>query len=301
MMARLQLSSGTTGAPKRVLWSRAIMQARVRNILERALPPSVRSLTLFLPQTGLGFVVPLATFIQGGAVIACEGLFWDATLWALKPNYVAATPRHLREMVTSLPPGFRPDPTLQVMTGGSGTPRALQRAVMAQITPSLHIWYGASETGMVAHCFSQVLERYETAAGELLPGAEAEVVDEHHAPLPAGEAGRIRLRTSVMVHGYQDDPEQTRAFFKDGWFYPGDVGFLSEDGVLVLGGRASEVMNFGGTKVSPEKVESAALATAGVTDAAAFVMAGPHGMPVLWVAVKTGPGFSEVAARPSPA
>ncbi len=65
----------------------------------------------------------------------------------------------------------------------------------------------------------------------------------------------------------------------------------------MLEGRASEVMNFGGTKVSPEAAESAAMAAPGVLDAGAFTMPGGHGMPVLWVAVKTGPGFSEAAVQ----
>jgi acyl-CoA synthetase len=39
-----------------------------------------------------------------------------------------------------------------------------------------------------------------------------------------------------MIEGYTD-PALTARYFKDGWFYPGDLGRL-QDGLLVLAGRA---------------------------------------------------------------
>ncbi len=39
--------------------------------------------------------------------------------------------------------------------------------------------------------------------------------------------GRIRLKAAGMSdEGYIDDPETTARLFRDGWFYPGDVGVI---------------------------------------------------------------------------
>ncbi len=290
--ARLQLSSGTTGKPKRMLWSQAAVELRVRNLIDRAMPPCARSLTLFLPQTGLGFAMPLATFVQGGAVLACDGLYWDASLWTLRPSLLAVTPRHLFEILASLG-GDRPGPPPRVMTGGSMVPRSLQRAAMAKLTHDFHSWYGASEVGMIAHAPPEVLARHESAAGALLPGVEVRILGDAGQPLPPGQTGKVRLRTQAMATPHPGDPD----LFEDGWFAPEDLGFVTPDGLLVLEGRGGEVMNFGGSKVSATDVESAAMSAPGVLDAAAFSMPGPRGLPILWVAVKTGPGYAEAALR----
>jgi long-subunit acyl-CoA synthetase (AMP-forming) len=37
-----------------------------------------------------------------------------------------------------------------------------------------------------------------------------------------------------MVTGYIDDPKNTAEYFKDGWFYPGDKGYFTKNGKLVI-------------------------------------------------------------------
>ncbi len=60
------------------------------------------------------------------------------------------------------------------------------------------------------------------------------MVDEADRPLPPGATGRVRVRTEEMVQGYLDDEGLTAAFFRDGWFYPGDLGALGAAGRLTL-------------------------------------------------------------------
>lgn len=67
------------------------------------------------------------------------------------------------------------------------------------------------------------------------------------------EGGVIRLGGPVVAGGYLGDPERTAAVFgeRDGahWFTTSDLGIL-EDGVHVDVGRADDVINTGGLKVS---------------------------------------------------
>ena len=43
--------------------------------------------------------------------------------------------------------------------------------------------------------------------------------------------------------------------FRDGWYYPGDLGWLDEDGYLFLAGRATDMINRGGVNIYPAEVE----------------------------------------------
>ena len=62
-----------------------------------------------------------------------------------------------------------------------------------------------------------------------------------HQPLESGETGLIRVRAQPMVTGYLGNPGATAERFRDGWFYPMDVGFLDESGQLNLTGRSDDV------------------------------------------------------------
>jgi long-chain acyl-CoA synthetase len=63
-----------------------------------------------------------------------------------------------------------------------------------------------------------------------------------------------------------------RDAFRDGWFYPGDLATIDDDGSFVLAGRSSEVANLGGVKVDPALVDEAAEQVAGVVEAALVIV-----------------------------
>jgi acyl-coenzyme A synthetase/AMP-(fatty) acid ligase len=121
--------------------------------------------------------------------------------------------------------------------------------------------------------------------GWIGPGIEVQAVDEKHRPLPAGAEGVIRIRSATAVDGYLGDPAATAAAFRDGWFYPDDIGSVGADGLLTIAGRTGEVLNVGGLKVSPRRIEEAVLQYEDVAEAAAFLMPGPAGVDEVWAAI----------------
>jgi acyl-CoA synthetase (AMP-forming)/AMP-acid ligase II len=92
------------------------------------------------------------------------------------------------------------------------------------------------------------------------------------------------------------DAEPGGGAFRDGWFYPGDIGRLDAGGLLCIAGRADEVMNVGGVKLLPDAVEDVVLGCAGVQDAAAFTAADVSGLERLYVAVVVNKQFDEHVA-----
>lgn len=79
--------------------------------------------------------------------------------------------------------------------------------------------------------------------GRPLPGVEVRIVD-----------GEIQLRTPTSLRTYRfgDDPRTP-----DGWLPTGDLGELTDDGVLRVSGRRDELIVTGGQNVFPTEVEAA--------------------------------------------
>jgi len=69
--------------------------------------------------------------------------------------------------------------------------------------------------------------------------------------------GQVRIRIDDGIEGYLDDPIATREFFRDGYFYPGDMGQFAPDGRLSLRGRVSDVVNVLGIKIATGAIEQA--------------------------------------------
>lgn len=76
--------------------------------------------------------------------------------------------------------------------------------------------------------------------------------------------GEICVRGNQTMERYLDDHDNATAF-AEGFFRTGDCGYISEDGYVYLTGRAKEMINVGGKKVSPMEVEDALMAV-GVGD-----------------------------------
>ncbi|MGK5637859.1 AMP-binding protein [Streptomyces sp. URMC 126] len=83
-------------------------------------------------------------------------------------------------------------------------------------------------------------------------------------PLPgvgirAGDSGRvteIEVSSPSLAQGYYADPDRTAARFHDGRLRTGDLGFL-KDGELYVLGRADDMLSVGGRKVYASEIESA--------------------------------------------
>jgi acyl-coenzyme A synthetase/AMP-(fatty) acid ligase len=89
---------------------------------------------------------------------------------------------------------------------------------------------------------------------ERAAGAEP---DEPEVPLPAGETGLLAVHRSDpgLLLGYWERPEEDEKAWRGEWFVGGDLVHLDPDGYLVHHGRADDVMNAGGYRVSPQEVE----------------------------------------------
>jgi acyl-coenzyme A synthetase/AMP-(fatty) acid ligase len=104
----------------------------------------------------------------------------------------------------------------------------------------------------------------------------------------------IRCRTPQFLANVRVATEGAAA---DQWFYPGDIGRLTDDGILCLTGRTSDVINIGGVKVSAGRIEEALETMQEVREAAACGVEDASGMERVWVAVVASGPVDAAALR----
>jgi 3-hydroxybenzoate/4-hydroxybenzoate---CoA ligase len=104
--------------------------------------------------------------------------------------------------------------------------------------------------------------------GTPFPIAEVRLLDPQGGEAAPGEPGVLWLRHPAQARGYANLPEETRAQFRDGWFCSRDLFVRDAQGFYVHQGRADELVKVAGQWVWPAELEQAALAAAGVAEAA---------------------------------
>jgi len=107
--------------------------------------------------------------------------------------------------------------------------------------------YGMTETSPVI-TFNELGREKLGSVGPALDGVEVRI----------NEQGEIMTRGPHVMLGYYNNPEATRAAFRDGWLLTGDLGSLDEEGFLGITGRGKELLALSnGKKVCGPLLEQA--------------------------------------------
>jgi acyl-CoA synthetase (AMP-forming)/AMP-acid ligase II len=177
---------------------------------------------------------------------------------------------------------------IKIRTGGSAIPVDIRTAMLEKVTRHLYVRYAATECGTIAIAGPGEHE-VPDCVGQPAEGVKLQIVNKG-VPVPAGETGEIRLQAPGMARGYVDSPEESEKRFREGWFYPGDMGVLSQDGSLVVLGRKDDMMNLNGLNIFPTEIESVLERYPGVSVAAALPLPSRvHGqIPVAAVELQPG-------------
>ena len=282
------LSSGTTGRPKAISLTIKAFQQWVMN---------------YYSTLGLGvwdrllLVIGLST--SWGFTIAAHALFGGRTaMFAANPREVlhmisvyradalAATTIQLREILRQQAKEPMPIGSLGViLTGGGLASRALIAEARASLCSSIVNLLGSTEAGGTAFASVDRLMDIEGATGYVAPWAELEIVDNADTPVPVGSEGIVRIRATCQGAPYPPERAAENTSFRGGWFYPGDLGRYGDNGLLILTGRTSEVINVGGLKLAPEVIEETLRKHPAVTEVAAFGQMGNGGIEEIFVAL----------------
>jgi acyl-CoA synthetase (AMP-forming)/AMP-acid ligase II len=142
-------------------------------------------------------------------------------------------------------------------TGGSRVPIDLVERMRRVLGVPVINRYASTEAAVISGSRPEDHDRVVVeTVGRAGDGVSLRIVDDEGAPVGAGTAGRVQVRSAAVMRGYWKDPAATAAAIgPDGWLTVGDLGRLDEDGNLTLVGRVGEMFVRGGYNIYPIEVE----------------------------------------------
>ena len=282
-LCRIILTSGTTNEAKAVALSHKLLASRIGrhlSVFGNRLGNCHRVYNDMPIPSSLGFQFLIYALWRGGTTLF-PGETFDETLRALD--------QYRMQCLVSSPGGFETllrcfdaVPSYQsnaevLFCGGDVLSRSLSNRLRGRICSHLVAAYGSTEASMSAVAHAHEIADSPRAVGFVTPGVAVQIVDSSGTVLRSGEEGQVRIRSDYAVRDYFANPDASAKVFRDGWFYPGDLGTLSAEGLLSITGREQLVLNLGGDKVSPETIELVLAQFDGVVEAAALGVPNEYG------------------------
>lgn len=268
--AYIVFTSGTSGIPRavvhahRAIWARQMMVKGWYDLhqTDRLCHAGAFNWTFTL---GTGLMDPWAA--GATALIPAPGT--DPALLPLllkrhDATLFAAAPGIFRKLLSGPLP---PLPRLRhALSAGEKLPETLREAWRAATGTAIYEAYGMSECSTFISS-SPARPARPGMLGQPQKGRRIAILDPDGAPVATGTPGEICVAESDpgLMLEYFGAPEATAARRHGGWFHTGDLGAMEADGQIAYLGRADDMMNAGGFRVSPQEVEHALHDTPGLT------------------------------------
>jgi acyl-CoA synthetase (AMP-forming)/AMP-acid ligase II len=284
--AMIMFTGGTTGMPKMVPWTHGNIAGSVRGIIAAyRLGPRDATVAVMPLYHGHGLVAALlSTLASGGTVLLpAHGRFSAHTFWddidAVRATWYTAVPtihQILLERAKTDQPGSKRAALRFIRSCSAPLTAETAQALQAKFSVPVVSAFGMTEaTHQAATTGTEGIDQNEDPAETTglvgrSTGPEIRIVGSDGRPLPAETVGEIWLHGPTVVRGYLGDPAITAANFTDGWLRTGDLGSLSPAGDLRIRGRIKELINRGGEKISPERVEGVLASHPDILEVAVF-------------------------------
>jgi len=262
-VAHLKTTSATTGAPRFVAFTEKQLAADCDNIVATmGLRPDWPSLAVLSLAHSYGFsniILPL--LLHGIPIILAPSPLPEALLKAATtaPDItLPAVPALWRAWheAGAIPPNVR-----LAISAGAPLPLALEQELFARSGLKIHNFYGATECGGIAYDASST------------PRADAACVGApmKNVRLKTNVEGCLEVRGPAVGARYWPEPD---ANLGRGRFRTSDLAEI-RGGLVYIRGRASDLINVAGRKISPETIERAVQAHPGVRDCLVFGVPAP--------------------------
>ncbi len=264
--AFLIYTSGTTAEPKGVLHAHRSAYGRRPmyrgwygiGAVDRMLHAGAFNWTFTL---GTGLTDPWA---NGATAIVYTGekdpALWPRLIAATEATLFAGVPGLFRQMLKYGDGDGMRLPTLRhALVAGETPPAGLFEEWTARTGTQLYEALGMSEISTYISSGPEV-PRKPGAVGKPQPGRRVAILsaDGGEEPLPPGAEGLIAVdrRDPGLMLGYWRRPREEAEVTRGRWFAGGDLGVMDDDGYVTHTGRANDLMNALGYRVSPLEVEA---------------------------------------------
>jgi long-chain acyl-CoA synthetase len=303
-IAVIFFTSGTTGRPKGAMLShRSLLENARGSAISYALNGTAAfacpipifhafaaTVCLFLPAL-LGGRTYLHSPLDMKGFISTLGQLEGKRILVAVPSILEG----MSLMAPALPGGLIPN-TLFVVSGGAALPGHVRDKIAAAAAAAVYEGYGTTECGPVISAQTPDGLHSDGSVGKAIAGVEVEIRSSEGNAVRQGEIGEIVVRTPGLMSGYYDLAAATRSTMKGGWFYTGDLGYLSADNELFIVDRLTDAITVKGITVLPQTVEAVLNRHPAVAEAAVVGIPDGSGGETPWAFIRprggdTAPGM----------
>jgi len=259
----LMYSSGTTGRPKGVIITHAMLDfANSSAVRTGNVSPYYSALTnmpLF-HIAGLS-VTSLPTIWVGGTCVIMRMFDPDATLKALdNADMNIATIFMVPAAYNALKahPDVDKIDVSRIQTALCGAETVPEALVKWWLDKGVCIQegYGMTETCAVGCMLRKGdIPRKIGSTGKSLIHSQIQVTDDNGQPCAPNETGELWFKGAAVTPGYWRNPEANKEAFVNGWFKSGDIGRKDAEGFIYIEDRLKDMYISGGENVYPAEIE----------------------------------------------
>ena len=280
-IADILFTTGTTGKKKGVMISHRTIIADGENLIDGQGFTHDLAFIIAGPLNHIGSLSKIyPIIIQGATLIITEGMknvndFFEALDQPYSKFATFLVPSAIRILLQFSEQRLKKYAhKIDFIETGAAAISASDIQKLCEILPGSRLYntYASTETGIIS--------TYNFNDGKCMEGCLGRPM--RHSKIIITSEGLISCKGDTIMSGYAGDEERTRNILRDNTIYTSDFGRIDENGMLRLQGRADDIINTGGFKVSPTEVESVALSMPQIADC--ICVPAPH--PVLGTALK---------------
>lgn len=289
-LAEMIYTTGTTGRPKGVMLSYLAVYQIWTNTVDGIGMQSNDKILLPLPLNhSFALRVMRAALYIGETVVLQNGFTFakeiENNMEAFGCNAIAIVPASVETISKQMQDRFADIMgNFRYIEVSAGSLSVEQRKRLTSLLPHTVIYntWGSSESGGALFLNVTDVVNDETrckALGIPIQGVEVKTLDAEGREFVSDREhpGRMALRGNMQMMGYWNRPQETEHTLRDGWLLTGDMIYI-ENGYVYMLGRADNIINVGGEKVSPLEVENIASEYANILECAVIGVEDPEGI-----------------------
>jgi long-chain acyl-CoA synthetase len=278
--AAVLYTGGTTGIPKGALLTHANLAASAFNVARYERSTETDRALCFLPLNHVFAQVHIlhSMVLCGGSILLQPGFDLNRVLHALEHRQVTkfyAVPTVYIRLLQLPDLRRRLASARYCFSAAASMATEVVRTWKDATGLNIHEAYGMTESASMV-TYNHYYRHVVGSVGTPVNLVEVAIRDPDGNALESGRQGEICIRGPNIAKGYLNQPEETRAAYRGGWFQSGDIGMTDEDGYLYIVDRLKDMIITGGENVYPREVEEVLYAHSDVQECAVIGLADPE-------------------------
>ena len=274
-MAEILFSTGTTGKPKGIMITQGGNVAVAENIIYgTGMGKDAVELNPMPISHSHGLRTCYAHLVNGSTVVVINGVTNVGAFFKMSETYQVnafdLAPTMAKVLIQIGRKGLEKlAGNIEYIELGTAVLDEATKEKLKEIFSNTRIYnfYGSTEAGR--SCILDITkEDFPGCVGYPSKHAQFIITNEKREEIESSKenVGLVAVKGIMMTKGYFGSPELTAKTIVDDCIYTSDLGYFDEKKRLIICGRADDVINYKGIKISPVEIEDVAKQYEGIKD-----------------------------------